>query len=105
MDADQLALTDGPPPGHRDGETYSAPYDYDRLNTLQARVYRTLRGGEWWTLAELASRTGGSEASISARLRDLRKPKFGQFVVDRRRRGPAHQGLWEYRLAGRITPA
>jgi len=41
---------------------------------------------------------GGSEAGISARLRDFRKIKFGGHKVYRRRRGEASKGLHEYRL-------
>lgn len=54
-----------------------------------------MKDGSWHTLPEIAAGTGDPEASISARLRDLRKPRFGSYVVDRRRRS---QGLFEYRL-------
>jgi len=51
--------------------------------------------GLWHTLAEMSSRLGFPEASVSARLRDLRKDKFGGRVVERRY---VLNGLWEYRL-------
>lgn len=51
----------------------------------------------WFTLREISSYTGGSEASVSARLRDLRKPKFGGWDVQRRHRGDPKKGLFEYR--------
>jgi hypothetical protein len=54
--------------------------------------------GAWRTLEEIRSRVGGSEAAISARLRDLRKDKFGGHIVESRRRGDGSRGLWEYRL-------
>lgn len=38
-----------------------------------------------------------SEAGISARIRDLRKPKYGGRTVDKRRRSK-DSDLWEYRL-------
>lgn len=41
-----------------------------------------------------------SETGISARLRDLRKVKFGAYVVERRRRGEG--GLYEYRVTERF---
>jgi hypothetical protein len=41
-----------------------------------------------------------TETGISARLRDLRKPKFGGYTVEIRRRSDG--GLWEYRL---VVPA
>ena len=59
------------------------------------RVYTLMQDSEWRTLSEIARYTGDSEASISARLRDLRKPKFGGLTVNRRRRS---QGLHEYQV-------
>ena len=38
------------------------------------------------------------QASISARLRDLRKPRNGGYVIERRRRGEAAKGIFEYRM-------
>jgi hypothetical protein len=82
-----------------DGQTYVPSLDYQRLSGQLKRVFRTMVTGQWLTLSEIAKRTGDhSEAAISARLRDLRKPKFGAFEVERRRRGAGKQGLWEYRL-------
>ncbi len=86
-----------PLPDH-DGETYSRELDLDRLNQQARRVYDVIEHGQWWTLREIAALTGDPEASISARLRDLRKPRFGGFRVERRRRGVPSAGLWEYRL-------
>jgi hypothetical protein len=54
--------------------------------------------GRWWTLSELAERCGGTEAAISARIRDLRKAKFGGGVVERER---VSGGLWRYRVVTR----
>ena len=48
-----------------------------------------------YTLAQIADDCAASEASVSARLRDLRKPRFGGHTVERRRRT---QSVWEYRL-------
>jgi hypothetical protein len=55
----------------------------------------------WMTLRELAELTNYGEASISAQLRHLRKPQFGGYIVDKRRRGLARNSAWEYRIAGR----
>jgi hypothetical protein len=41
----------------------------------------------WISLQSLATSTGDPEASVSARLRDFRKPRFGGHTVDRRRDG------------------
>jgi hypothetical protein len=54
----------------------------------------------WLTLREIAGLTNYGEASISAQLRHLRKPHFGGYVIVKRRRGPAVNGAWEYRMAG-----
>ncbi len=36
--------------------------------------------------------------SISAQLRHLKKPQFGSYLLEKRRRGKLKSGLWEYRL-------
>ena len=71
--------------------------DLPRLATLQRRVTDLMLDGEWRTLREIQTVTGGSEAGISARLRDMRKPQFGAYEVERRRRYPL-SGVWEYRV-------
>lgn len=90
----------GPPNlrGHRHGDTYVAEFDYDRLNAQARRVYDTLSAGGWMSLAEISRATDDPEASVSARLRDLRKPEYGALDVDRRRRDDPSDGTWEYRL-------
>lgn len=81
-----------------DGKTYDPKFDRDRMENLLGRVWDALAGFRWWTLAELKTECGGSEAGVSARIRDLRKPRFGGHIVERRRRGDPSRGLWEYRL-------
>lgn len=83
-------------PGPRDGETFEAPMDADRLNAQARRVWRFMETGGWHTLAAISEGTEGTpEASVSARLRDFRKPEFGSHTVERRR---ADHGGYEYRL-------
>ncbi len=79
-----------------DGETYVRPLDQVRLNAQLQRVFDVLKEGRWLTLREISDRTGDPEASISARIRDLRKDKFGAYPVNARRRGEGKRGLWEY---------
>lgn len=89
--------TAGPPPdGHRDGETYDAAFDYDRLNAQAKRVYDVMSDGQWWTLAGISARTHDPEASISARIRDFRKHKFGRLDVDAEKVAGTNQ--FRYRL-------
>jgi hypothetical protein len=80
---------------HHDGETYEPERDKARLNAQQQRVFDVVKDGEWRTLSEIAHATGDPEASVSARLRDFRKPKFGGYNIDRRYMG---DGLYEYRM-------
>ena len=82
-----------------DGPDYDPALDEDRLANMLGRVYQSLAGNAgWWTLHELQLQCGGSEAGISARIRDLRKPRFGSHIIERRRRGEPRSGLWEYRM-------
>lgn len=80
-----------------DGNTYQPELDFVRLKGQLERVKWLLLHpiGKWWTLEELKRLAGGSETSISARVRDLRKGKFGALGVESRRRDG---GLWEYRV-------
>lgn len=89
----QGTLFDGPDIG---------PRDNIRLKGQLQKVRDFMADGAWRTLAEIAGRVSGSEAGVSARLRDLRKQRFGSFHVERRRRA-GHEGLWEYRVLWRKT--
>lgn len=91
-------LFDWVPPaifGDRHGETFVPSRDRTRLNAQSFRVFKAMQSGEWRTLREIAEETHDPEASVSARLRDLRKPEFGGFRVERRF---VYRGLWQYRL-------
>lgn len=79
------------------GETYDPAQDKDRMKTQLGRVFDSMMDGGWHRLADLAATVEGSEAAVSARIRDLRKPRFGAYEVQRRRVVGA-DGLWEYRL-------
>lgn len=81
--------------GFRHGETYDVRVDYGRLNAQARRVYDVMADHAWRSLREIAEATGDPEASVSARLRDFRKPEFGAMLVERRRR--AGSATWEYR--------
>lgn len=84
---------------HAHGRTYQAEHDEARLSSQLARVRHLMRDGTWRTLRELGDEVRGSEASLSARLRDLRKPEYGGWVVERRRRGRPSSGLFEYKVS------
>lgn len=88
-----LPLLDYKPPF--DGETYKHDRDFARLNGQLCRVKELMSDGKWRTLRDIADAVGGSEASVSARLRDLRKDKYGALSVEREY---IENGLWRYRL-------
>jgi hypothetical protein len=71
--------------------------DNERLWRQLRRVYNAMADCRWRTLAQLEALTGDPQASISARLRDLRKPRFGANTVERER-VHADRGLYAYRL-------
>lgn len=80
-----------------DGPSFDKDLDGARLARQLAAVkaFMLARRGRFATLAEIANATGFPEASVSARLRDLRKPRFGSYQVERRR-VPGANGLHEY---------
>ena len=80
---------------HFDGATFDAGRDSRRLTNQYHRVLAHLRDGCWHTLADIALATGDPEASVSARLRDLRKPRFGSHTIERQY---VERGLFRYRL-------
>lgn len=80
------------------GSTYSPEHDQQRLTTQLQRVRAAMLNGGWFTLAELQRLCGGSEAGVSARLRDLRHPEHGGYIIERERVGDPKRGLFRYRL-------
>ena len=82
-----------------DGATYE-PEDSLRFGTQLWGVKRIMDDGNWRTIPELDKKLRligiyATHQGISARLRDLRKAKFGDRKVERRKAKP---GLYEYRL-------
>lgn len=88
-----------------DGSDYDPSLDDARLHGQIARVQDVMSDGEWRTLEEIQQRivrrfrVTDPLPSVSAQLRHLRKSRFGGFVVQKRRRGHAKAGLFEYRIA------
>lgn len=73
-----------------------------QLEAVRSLTGPTLSTGvrQWWTLRGLvnvlrACDIHATEAGVSARLRDLRRPQHGGHRVERREKSP---GLWEYRV-------
>jgi len=81
------------------GSDYSPELDGKRLTGQIRRIHDLMKDGRWRTLSEIEFYTGDPQASISAQLRNLRKPEFGSHIIVKRRRGEPSHGLWEYRMA------
>lgn len=80
-------------------DLWHQPPERERLAKLLGRVLDVMRDGRFRTFAEIQAVTGGTETSISARLRELRA---NGFTVEKRERS---RGLWEYRLTGKQEQA
>jgi hypothetical protein len=89
------------PTGAFGGDTFDPTLDGSRLTKQLDRVFSVLSTGRWYTLDELAKATRAPQASVSARLRDLRKTIHGGWIIERRRRGNLASGLFEYSCSGK----
>lgn len=75
--------------------------DHSRLRKQFSEVQQLMSDGKWRTLREIGGALRFPEASVSARLRDMRKPKFGAYVVERRR--VMDSTYYEYRVIPRAA--
>lgn len=75
-----------------------------QLDAIRDLMLEVADRGKWLTLDEIAGITEFGEASVSAQLRHLRKPRHGRFRVEKRRRSDGETergreiGLWEYQV-------
>lgn len=80
------------------GATFVPQRDGARLTRQLSRVRALMLDGKWRTLREISEALGGEpEASVSARLRDLRANRNGGYIVDREA-VPGQRGLFKYRV-------
>ena len=77
------------------GKTFERTLDQERLTGLLGRVHEFIKRGGWYNLRQISLFCKGTEASCSARLRDLRAKGM---TIEKRRKKPAEKGIWEYRL-------
>ena len=77
------------------GASYEPTRDYRRMVGHIGRVWSLMLDGKWRTLGEISQETGGTVASVSARLRDFRKTIYGSHHVDRKY---LSSGLFVYRV-------
>jgi hypothetical protein len=66
-----------------------------RENAQLEAVWQAMRDGAWRSVEEIAALVECPPASASARLRDLRKPQYGGWTVERAYVGSR---LWRYRI-------
>ncbi len=78
-----------------DGSDYNHIRDFVRLHGQMKRIWEIVKDGQWHTLSDLSKKTGDPEASISAQLRHLRKPRFGGYTIEKQR---CPDSRYEYRL-------
>lgn len=77
------------------GADYQPTRDNPRLEKQHIRVLELMKDEKWRTLRQIAELINAPEASISAQLRHLRKPRFGGHSVNR---NYIDNGLYEYQL-------
>lgn len=78
------------------GPAFVEALDGTRIRGQLLTLLELMDDGVWRSLPEIHTQTGIPEASASAQLRHARKPRFGGFTVEKRRRHGA--ALWEYRV-------
>ena len=82
--------------------TVQGSEELTQMATIRDFMLLAAGRGEWLTLDEIAGTTEFGEASVSAQLRHLRKPRHGRYRVEKRRRLAGESeagreiGLWEY---------
>ena len=91
----QLAIEFTPAPRRFNGADYDQDRDAARLSAQMDRVWACISDLKPRTLRQIAEATGDPEASISAQLRHLRKPRFGGHNIVKEHIG---SGLYLYRL-------
>ena len=81
------------------GMTFDPDRDADRLSKQLVGVLNLMTDGQPRTLRQISDATGYPEASISARLRDVRK-EWGEDAMQAER---VSDGLWTYRVLVRVA--
>ena len=78
-----------------DGSDYVHNRDSTRLGTQLEQIRDFMEGRSHLTLQEISDATGHPHASVSAQLRNLRKPRFGGRTVEKKH---ISNGLYGYKL-------
>lgn len=83
------------------GADYDHERDHARLGAQLQRIFDVMKDGEWRTLDDIEAATGDPQASISAQLRFLRRPRFGAHTVEKEY---VENGLYRYRVILKGSP-
>lgn len=89
-----------------DGAVYEEEKDVVRLSGQIERVHTILAQSKdvWLTVSEIQIKIANEfllddpECSISAQIRNLRKERFGGYMIEKQRRGSEDSAIWEYQL-------
>jgi hypothetical protein len=79
-----------------DASRSNAEHDATQFGAIRDLMLEASTRGDWLTLAEIAASTEFGEASISAQLQHLRKPRFGHYRVEKRRRDLCTNGALSF---------
>ena len=91
-----------------DGDTYDEQRDGTPLASQLDAVRDAMLNGQWWSYKQLREhlqrhhQIKATDTSLSARIRDLRKIRFGGYSVQSRRK--THRE-WEYRIDLQVSAA
>ena len=73
--------------------------DHNANAQQRNEVLTSTLGRGWFTLAVIEAQTGILRGSVASRLRDLRIPKYGGWLVEKRRVKTGGPRLFEYRVS------
>ena len=77
------------------GADYDHERDSERLSNQLSRIFNVVKDGNWRSLKDIANLANAPQASVSAQLRHLRKPRFGSYTVEKKY---VTDGLYRYRV-------
>ena len=83
-------------------ELYNLNLEPLSIDILNGKVLSLLRESDWWAPWEICRQIQlrwlvlVSDSSVTARIRDLRKPRYGSHVIEKRMRDGSR--AYEYRL-------
>ncbi len=80
------------------GSDYKPELDNLRLSYQLRKIFELMKDGNCRTLKQIEQLTNFPQASISAQLRHLRKPRFGSHQVEKIRINDPEKGLFTYKL-------